>query len=131
MVPVCAPTIAPRMRRLGDVDQGQIVQVLGFQDHWARLYGAEGLAYDPARAGLAVDTTLAAVEIVTTGAGVALLQRRLVQGLVTEGRLAVPFVAEVPLEQAHYLVSVPGAAPNTEADAFRAWLRGEFGEAAA
>ncbi len=130
MVPVCSPAIARRVRRLGDVDQAQIVQVLGFQDHWARLYGAEGLAYDPARVGLAVDTTLAAVEIVTMGAGVALLQRRLVQGLIAEGRLAVPFAAEVPLEQAHYLVSAPGAAPNTEADAFRAWLRGEFGEAA-
>jgi LysR family glycine cleavage system transcriptional activator len=78
-----------------------------------------------------VDTTLAAVEIVATGDGVALVQRRLTHGPVKDGRIAVAFDAEVALEKAHYLVSAPGRTVAPEAEAFKAWLRGQFAEGGA
>ncbi|HUS54442.1 MAG TPA: LysR substrate-binding domain-containing protein [Thermohalobaculum sp.] len=125
IVPICAPTA--RICSLSDISEARIIHIIGFQDDWARLFQRNGARYDPAKIGIAVDTTLAAVELVSCDAGVALVLKRFAVDLVRAGKAAVPLDEEIAIPQAHYIVSDPGrTAVNPEVEIVRRWLRDEF-----
>ncbi|MEZ5733552.1 MAG: LysR substrate-binding domain-containing protein [Paracoccaceae bacterium] len=126
-VPVCAVGQETRLRSLADIREEEIVHIIGFRDDWGRLLRDHGLTYDPEKVALAVDTTLAAVEMVAGGGGVALILKRLAEGLVNAGRVAIPFAAEVEIDTGHYLVHDPESfTPNRDAAVLKDWLRQEF-----
>lgn len=128
IVPICAPDMIERFRSVADLMQGEMIHILGFEDHWARCLKSAGLQYDPDQIGFSVDTTLAAVECVAAGGGIALVMKRFAEDLVLAGRVAIPVADEFPMEEAHHILQgLPGGPMSQAADQFQTWLWTAYG----
>jgi LysR family glycine cleavage system transcriptional activator len=108
-----------------------LIHIHGYQDHWLRLSKQEHAPLDDAKAGLFVDTSLAAIELAASGAGAAMLMLRYALPPLAQGRLARAAGAEIPMGQGHYLMPATGENPrSTEVSLVRDWLTGLFEETA-
>lgn len=127
VVPVCAVSNASEITQIKHLLNQDLIHIHGFQDHWARLFKSNDLELPTHRAGVSVDTTITAVEMVTAGNGVAMVMKRLATGLADAGRLAIPLPHEIPMGQGHHLLTPAGVQDNSaEVQLFKAWLRQEF-----
>lgn len=123
LIAVCPPAMASRIRDASDLLQAGRIHVLGFDDHWSRFFHATGIdaATTPVRH--IVDTTLAALELVAAGGGVAVVVRALAETYLQRGHLVQPIDAVLGLETAHYLIEHDGSqARRREVEQFRSWL---------
>lgn len=130
-LPVCGKAFAAAngpLETAADFAGKPLVQIMGFEDLWMRFFRSAGVeaagveAAGPTR-GIKVDSSLAALELVASGTGCALVMRSLARHFVDSGRLIIPIDHELPLEQSHYLVKPEGGAhPKPEALLFRDWL---------
>jgi LysR family glycine cleavage system transcriptional activator len=122
-IPVAEPQLAKSLTGVQDLFAQSLIHIHGYQDHWLRLSKAEGVALDDRKSALFVDTTLAAIELVATGAGVAMLMRRYAELPLSQGRLAQVAGAEIPMGQGHYLMPTTGTeAKSTEVTLVRDWI---------
>ena len=97
------------------------VQVLGFDDLWRHFFD-DDTAIAP-RAPMTVDTSVAAIEILSTSSLWAILPERFTRQGVTDGRLFAAPGEPVLMRQAHYLLRPDSAAPlSGPAVAFSRWL---------
>jgi len=105
-----------------DIGPAQLIQIMGVESDWLRLFDSADLAL-PA-AGVTVDTSLAALELVASGHGAALVLARFARAYEAGGRVRrVPGI-ELPQEQSHYLLTPNSLdAPRAEALLFGDWLR--------
>ncbi len=129
---IAAPETSAEISSAADLSTRELVHILGFQDQWGRYFKSADLAYDPRSPGITVDTSLAAVEIVTAGGGVALVMKRFALDLAASGRVSLPLDREIPLGQAHYLVSPAEQRPLTaEANILLDWIVEAFADGSA
>jgi LysR family glycine cleavage system transcriptional activator len=129
MVPVCAPAIANAIASAEGLADQELIHIHGYQDHWARLFKAQNMTMPDYKAGISVDTTITAVEMVMAGNGVAIIMKRLAVELAATGRLAIPLALENPMGQAHYLLTPAGQQnSSTEVQLFKTWLKAQFKE---
>ncbi|WP_299636519.1 LysR family transcriptional regulator [uncultured Ruegeria sp.] len=108
------------------LDKPQI-QILGFQDMWHRYFSAFGITYSPTASSYTVDTTIAAVDIVSEGGGYAVILERFAGTAIAAGRSIAIVGDAIPIEQNHFLVD--GQRSNANAAAkqmFETWLRQIF-----
>ena len=110
-----------------DLLQGPQIQILGLQDMWPRYYAAFDLQYTAPVAPVAVDTTIAAVDIVAADGGYAVVLERLAKTAMDTGR-AIAIVGDaVPIEQGHYLIGGQKSKPNeTARQLFEIWVKQVF-----
>ncbi|UWQ35409.1 LysR family transcriptional regulator (plasmid) [Leisingera sp. M527] len=125
LVPICATggcKLSPeRLRR------GPLVQILGFEDMLLRYLNAYGLAPAKEVARFAVDTTVAAIDIVAAGGGFAVVLERFAQTAIETGKPITIAGEPLAVDQAHYLLHVPATASNDAAkQLFEAWLEASF-----
>jgi len=80
------------------------IQILGFQDMWPRYLSAFDVQYSAASSFVAVDTTIAAVDIVAAGGGYAVVLERFARTAIETGRNIAIAGDPVPIEQSHFLV---------------------------
>ncbi|KIC09284.1 LysR family transcriptional regulator [Leisingera sp. ANG-M1] len=107
--------------------QGPVVQILGFEDMLLRYLNAHGCAPLQEAARFAVDTTVAALDIVAAGGGYAVVVERFARMAIETGKAISIAGDPVPVDQAHYLVSVPARASSEAAkQLFEAWLEEVF-----
>ena len=120
--PVCRPDMGVSADTLFD---HHFFDCNGLSANWERWCGSIGLQM-PAGKPVTYATTLAvSLQAAQAGAGVALGHRMLVQDLLAEGRLARPFVGEIDMQEAYYLIVSDG--PKTRAkQAFAAWISEEM-----
>ncbi|MDN5893108.1 MAG: LysR substrate-binding domain-containing protein [Nocardioides sp.] len=98
------------------------VQVLGFDDLWRHFFDDAGTTTDSPTP-MTVDTSLAAIEIVSTSSLWAILPERFTRQSVRDGRLFAAPGDPVLMRQAHYLLRPDNAAPlSGPAVAFSRWL---------
>ncbi|MEP3244194.1 MAG: LysR substrate-binding domain-containing protein [Sneathiella sp.] len=126
---VCAIAALPHLKQLSDLARYPMIHIMGFQNHWAKLFREKEIAYDSAYIKYELDTTAAAAELVSAGVGVAMIMTRLAVALAHKNRLAIPFSDTLEMEQHHYLVrSAEAPARSEEAQVFETWLREKFAE---
>ncbi len=115
-----------------DISSAELVQIMGVESDWLHLYEAAGLNLPPGGAGITVDTSLAALELVAAGHGAALVLARFAAAYEKAGRVRrVPGI-ELPQDQSHYLLTPNSLdAPRAEAALFADWLRQQLLEEAA
>lgn len=120
--PVCAPGYPVTPATLARQPLFDCVDLLS---NWAAWAEDQGLDWPDPRITHATTfaVTLAAAQ---SGAGLALGHDTIVQGLVDEGRLVVPFRHRVPMREAYYLILSPQAERSAAAVAFVNWLRAEM-----
>ena len=127
ITPICHRDMAGQYLHPADLLSAPLIHILGFEDHWTRYFQAYGLDEGRARYGYSVDTTAAAMEMVSAGLGIAPVLTRFADQAARSGRPVVGLKGPVDLEQAHFLAmaSVSGR-ERAEVALFRLWLRGLF-----
>lgn len=110
-----------------DVKPGELIHILGVEGDWQHLFTAADQAPPFDQVGITVDTSLAALELVAAGSGVALVLERFARPFVAQGRLRQVPGLQLPQEQSHYLLTRDGIdAPRAEATLFCDWLQQEL-----
>jgi LysR family glycine cleavage system transcriptional activator len=123
---VCSPTLLRTAQQNGDIAAllpGHLIHIMGFENHWLKVRQTMGLAEDPASACPTVDTTIAALELAATGAGVALAHRIFLDAYFATGRL-VQALAQDFADDFSYFVITPERPQRIrpEVQLFRDWL---------
>jgi len=122
MIPVCAPEDCASIKTIPDLLARELIHIHGYQDHWLRFFQMQGLETQALRQGLFVDTSLAAIELIMAGSGVAMIMKRYTQDHLMAGRLAQPLDIEIPMAQGHFLMpSKDDAAFSPETSQLRDW----------
>jgi LysR family glycine cleavage system transcriptional activator len=118
IVPVGAATGDP-----GALSESAQIHILGYEDNWHRYMGARGLTYDPSAGRFSVDTSIAAIELAASGAGVAIVVGRYASAAIETGHRIALVGPEIPFAQSHYLtVAQTDARARPEAELFESWL---------
>jgi LysR family glycine cleavage system transcriptional activator len=131
LVPVCAPSLAPRLRGPADLARATLLHDEDPQASWARWLEAAGLG-EPAWGGrgprLADGALL--LQAAVDEHGVALARKRLAAAHLRSGRLVQSFGPALPLGPAYWLVLPARGTPlSRPVRAFAAWVRAAAKEA--
>ena len=123
---VCSPTLWQTAQQNGDIAAllpRHLIHIMGFENHWLKGRQTLGLAEAPASACPTVDTTIAALELAATGAGVALAHRIFLDAYFATGRL-VQALAQDFADDFSYFVITPERPQRIrrEVQLFRDWL---------
>jgi len=121
--PVAGAALSKQLPDLTAVLSQNLIHIHGYQDHWLRLTREQGLALPDQHAPLFVDTSLAAIELAASGAGVAMLMHRYAAPHLASGRLKPLPGPELPMDQGHYLMPTEAPAPqSSEVNQLRDWV---------
>lgn len=119
VTPVDSKVAGPR-----DIKPGDLIHILGVEGDWQHLFTTTDQAPPFEHVGVTVDTTLAALELVAAGAGVALVLERFARPFIELGRVRPVPGLRLPQEQSHYLLTRDGMnTPRAEAMLFSDWLQ--------
>ena len=125
-VVVSEPQLAERIECPEDLLAYGRVHVLGFDDLWGRLLGTAPARDEPPEPTLAVDTSIAAIELVAAGPYWAIVPERFARRAVRNGRVALALDDVIAMRQNHYLLRRDdGSQLRGEASAFAHWIRAQ------
>ncbi|XKE46253.1 LysR family transcriptional regulator [Halomonas organivorans] len=128
MLPVCAPSLAERIRAPADLADHTLLHAVGFAVGWPTWLEAVGLAGLVSRcASLTCDSQVMTLALAARGGGVALTHRRLIEG---RGDLVAPLDLPVASDEGFWLVRPARRAPREEAARLWDWLVANRGEGA-
>lgn len=123
LIAVCPSAMASRIHDAGDLQRAGRIHVQGFDDHWSRFFNATNIDASNTPVRHTVDSTLAALEIVAAGGGVAVIVRALAEMALQRGHVMQAIDHSLGLQTAHYLIEHPGnQARRLEVEQFRSWL---------
>jgi LysR family transcriptional regulator, glycine cleavage system transcriptional activator len=124
IVPVCAPSLLPRLRQPGDLAEEVLLHHTNFPDNWARWAAAAGLAVAPSL-GPGYDLSINLIFAAKAGLGIALTQPCLIERELESGELVKPF--DLPVDTGRgYFVCVDARLPRSPAQrAFLEWIKTE------
>jgi len=127
LVPICPAGIAGNLPDVKALCTGPIVQILGFEDMLLQYLEAHDLTPTHNVARYAVDTTIAAIDIVAAGGGIAVVLERFALTAIATGKPISIMGKPVQTKHAHYLL--PAEAHKSENPAkqiFENWLETTF-----
>ncbi len=106
---------------------GGVLHVMGCENLWAAMARALGWPQAAVAGGVAVDSSLVALEMVAAGHGCAMIERALARPLIEAGRVCVPPGIEQVHDRSHHLLMPRRARPPSPAALmFRAWAAAAF-----
>lgn len=124
IVPVCAPSVAPRLGQPGDVRGEVLLHHTNFPENWARWANAAGLVGE-LKLGPGYDLSMNLIFAAKEGVGIAITQPCLVERELQTGELVKPFDLPVSTGRGYFLC-VDSQAPRSAAqEAFMAWVEQE------
>lgn len=127
IVPICGAANCIDIAAPKDMLRHTPIHIMGFDDHWARYLSAFSLK--PASSGgrLITDTSTAAIEMVASGLGCAVVVERYAQQAIATARNVRIVGTPVALGQSHYFVRTEQrSSVRPVIAAFEAWLRHQF-----
>jgi DNA-binding transcriptional LysR family regulator len=122
LFPVCAPTVAKRLRTTADLAQATILRVANAPEDWPLWLQAAGIDEARLKQARYFDYAAFALQAAVDGLGVAMARAPFVADDLAAGRLVRPFDLAVPKGKGWYLVYRPAQESNPALGAFRAWL---------
>ena len=124
LIAVCAPDLAQQIQEPADLLKARRVHVQGYDDHWSRFFSVASIDASEVPVAYTVDTTLAALEIVAAGGGVAVVLRAFATPYLSSGRVVQAISHTLALPTAHFIVEHRLEHPRRpEVEQFRAWLQ--------
>lgn len=120
---VCHPRLGRGIKDIEDIAVRPLIHVMGIEDLWMKYFDQAGFGLDVKHTDIHVDSTIAALEIASSGSCVGLIQQRFLDHYLQSRRLAAPLAIEMDMEQAIYLVE-PESRQQTKPEAilFAEWL---------
>lgn len=117
--PMCAPEIAARLRRPGDLAAEALLRSYRSEE-WNEWFAAAGAPCPPIR-GFVFDSSLTMAEAAAQQAGVALLPVAMFERELRQGRLVCPFETHIAAG-AYWLTRLKSKQETAAMLAFREWL---------
>jgi LysR family glycine cleavage system transcriptional activator len=127
--PVCAPALAPRLRRPDDLRNVALLRVAHAPDDWPRWFKAAEVPKVRAR-GPEFEYYGQALQAAADGIGVAMGIRPYVDDDLVAGRLKAPFAQSVSKGESWYLIYRAARREEAAFQAFRGWIMRAAGNAA-
>lgn len=130
ITPVCSPRLIDdrgRPQQPAELLEFALIHVLGYEDDWHRWFRQNGIKSDRVPDGLAVDSSLLAIEAVQRGEGVMLGRRPFIDYLLESGDLVEVFEQPYHLHSEYYLRRASASSARPEADLVADWIRGLVG----
>jgi LysR family glycine cleavage system transcriptional activator len=125
ILPVCSPLLL-RDAPAGDhrsLLSRHPIYIMGYENHWLKARQVLELANAPAGARATVDTTIAALELASAGAGVALAQRIFLGAYFATGRLTAALPDEFADDNSYFVITPERPQRiRREVQLFRDWL---------
>ena len=122
---VCRRDVAQRgsdRKRLAEIARTRLIHVVGHENHWLDAFRLAGLPLPSDTKAMRVDNSVAAV-LMAASSGAAIVLRPFAERAVEMLPLHLPLGFELPVEQAHYLLTPTGrASMRPEALLFREWI---------
>jgi LysR family transcriptional regulator, glycine cleavage system transcriptional activator len=123
---VCSPALLRGAQADGDpaaLLPRKLIRIMGHENHWLKVRQALGLSDDPASAGPSVDTTIAALELASAGAGVALAHAIFLGAYFATGRLVRALSREFADDNSYFVVTPERPQRiRREVQLFKDWL---------
>jgi LysR family glycine cleavage system transcriptional activator len=135
MTPLCAPAVAPRLRRPADLASAPLIHddsmaPLGWSPTWGDWLEAAGVERPDWRRGARFSNADHALAAAAEGGAVALGRVSLAVTELRQGRLVAPFDLAIDPEAHYRFVCARGAETRPAMAALRAWLAEEAAETA-
>jgi DNA-binding transcriptional LysR family regulator len=124
LFPVCAPSLARRLKKPADLARMTILDVANAPEDWPLWLKAARVADIDLAHAQQFDYPAFALQAAVDGLGVAMARAPFVADDLAAGRLVQPFKLAVPKGKGWYLVHRPMQEANTALTVFRNWLLG-------
>lgn len=128
IVAVCSPALLQSVRLRGEAQSlvpQHLIHIMGYENHWLKVRQGLGLDNAGASPGPTVDTTLAALELASSGAGCALAHRLFLDAYLSTGRLVAAIDREFADDNSYFVVTPERPQrPRREVQVCRDWLIG-------
>jgi LysR family transcriptional regulator, glycine cleavage system transcriptional activator len=121
LVPVCAPRLAGRLKRVGDLSGPMLIRVAHANKDWPLWLEAAGAGRIAAK-GPEFEYYGQAIQAAADGVGVAMGIRPYIDDDLAAGRLVTPFDLSVPKGKQWYLIYRDFRKDQRDFVAFRKWL---------
>jgi LysR family glycine cleavage system transcriptional activator len=123
---VCSPTLLRPPQAVGAAAvllARRPIHIMGYEKHWLTVRHAQGLGSIPEIAGPIVDTTIAALELASAGAGVALAHPIFLGAYFATGRLVKVLERKFDDDNSYYVITPERPQRiRREVQLFRDWL---------
>jgi len=104
-----------------------LIHIIGFDDNWTRYFHKFGFRNQTGSFGVSVDTSAAAIDLVATGAGCAVVLERFALSAIKQKRNIEMGTGDVSTSQSHFLVTPhKDATESRMAKDFKNWVRTEM-----
>ncbi|MDQ8732576.1 transcriptional regulator GcvA [Bradyrhizobium sp. LHD-71] len=121
LTPVCAPTLARRLKQPEDLRSATLLRVTHARDDWPRWIKASGLSKLSAK-GPEFEYYGQALQAALDGVGVAMGISPYIDDDLRAGRLVAPFRKSIPKGMHWYLIYRDARRDEPGFDAFRTWI---------
>lgn len=126
LFPVCSPTLINQeqlpLSPPDELSRYALLHVMGYEEGWGYWLKQCGFKHIDIPKGIQFDTLISALEMSVLGQGIALGRSSLVQSLIDEGKLIMPFEEKVKTEEAFYLATPERYSYHPHGEIFRCWL---------
>lgn len=124
IIPVCAPQVAPRLKRPADLAREVLLHHTNFPDNWARWANAAGLQRE-LKLGPGYDLSMNLIFAAKEGVGIAITQPCLIERELQSGELVVPFDLPVSTARGYFLCTDKDRPATPGQLAFMEWVQEE------
>lgn len=131
VIPVCSQSLIDRdgpVREVADFAGQHLIQIMGVEDTWERLFLTHNVERPAQRRRILVDNSYLALEMACQGVGHALVFESFARSYLDEGKLVRSLGIALETEQSHYLL-FPDDTPlhKPEVMVFRDWILAQAG----
>ncbi|MGL4235523.1 LysR substrate-binding domain-containing protein, partial [Tabrizicola sp.] len=122
LYPVCAPSVARRLKTPQDVYSATIIRNDGARDNWDDWARVAGLT-EPLVASMSFSEAGMCVDAAIAGLGVALTWDFTTADALDDGRLVRPFKEQLVSSFGLWFVTAKSRGSDPKVSAFRAWMK--------
>lgn len=125
-VPVCRADYAQKLgsdMTIQDLAAGDVVQIIGSETDWVKLSDIHNLGLKVTTDWLKADSSLIALQTVSTGKGVTMVLESFARQYLDQGILIAPSPYRLPKRRSHYLIVNDRARPREEIRLFTNWVQ--------
>jgi LysR family glycine cleavage system transcriptional activator len=127
IVPICSAATLSVINHPTDLLDRPLIHILGHEGNWARFFSTNELSMDSVQMRYSVDTSIAALALVSAGVGVATILTRFAKRAVDSGSKIAMVAASIDFPQSHYLINPVANGPQKpEVELFKTWLKSKF-----
>lgn len=127
IVPICTAATLPAINHAADLLDRPLIHILGHEDNWARFFSTNELSMDSVQMRYSVDTTIAALALVSAGVGAATILTRFAKKAIDSGSKVAMAAEPIHFPQSHYLTNPVVHGPQRpEVELFKTWLKAQF-----